>query len=268
MNAIRSLVSENRKRYIEKDVNLDLTYITSRVIAMSYPSEGLEGLYRNPFNQVKKFLENKHAGHYKVYNLRKEKQYDLSRFENAANYPFLDHQAPSFGTLVNFCKDASGWLDKDKENVVVIHCKAGKGRTGTVIAALLLHIHEASDAKEAIALYDNTRTSNQKGITIPSQRRYVYYYDTMLKNREIYDANNRVSIQITQIVIHDLPQSLKHNKEFILQFLDTDHTTIYQKSSNKCSIDRTLDTILIHPTDLNPLQTDFKVLFTNVSLCI
>ncbi|KAI8642767.1 protein-tyrosine phosphatase-like protein [Parasitella parasitica] len=185
---------------------------------MSYPSEGFEGLYRNPFDQVKN---------------RKEKQYDLSRFENAANYPFLDHQAPSFGTLVDFCNDASGWLDRDKENVVVIHCKAGKGRTGTVIAALLLHIREANDAKEAIALYDNTRTSNQKGITIPSQRRYVYYYDIMIKNRQLYDTNKDVSIQITQIVIHDLPQALKHSKEFILLLLDTDHTTIYQKSSNE-----------------------------------
>ncbi|KAF1807786.1 the Pten tumor suppressor [Mucor lusitanicus] len=263
MNVIRSLVSENRNRYIEKDVNLDLTYITSRIVAMSYPSEGFEGLYRNPFNQVKKFLDNKHAGHYKVYNLRKEKQYDLSRFENAANFPFLDHQAPSFDTLVDFCMDASAWLDKDKENVVVIHCKAGKGRTGTVIAALLLDMGQAKDAQEAIDLYGKYRTKNQRGITIPSQIRYVYYYDFMRKNKQLYYENKHISINITQMVIHDLPESLKHNKAFDLRVLDIDDATVYQTSSSQCSIDRTLDTILIHLVDLNSLTFDFKVLFLN-----
>ncbi|KAL9558762.1 hypothetical protein MBANPS3_000748 [Mucor bainieri] len=280
MNVIRSLVSENRNRYIEKDVNLDLTYITSRIIAMSYPSEGFEGLYRNPFNQVKRFLDSKHAGHYKVYNLmssspscicnnilsspsRKEKQYDLSRFENAANFPFLDHQAPSFDTLVDFCMDASAWLDKDKENVVVIHCKAGKGRTGTVIAALLLDMGLAKDAQEAIDLYGKYRTKNQRGITIPSQIRYVYYYDFMRKNKQLYYENKNISIKITQMVIHDLPESLKHNKAFDLRVLDIDDATVYQTSSSQCSIDRTLDTILIHLADLTSLTSDFKILFSN-----
>lgn len=74
----------------------------------------------------------------------------------------MDHQAPSFDILVDFCKDASAWLDKDKENIVVIHCKAGKGRTGTVIAALLLDVGLANNAKEAIDLYGQNRTRNQK----------------------------------------------------------------------------------------------------------
>ncbi|KAL9557418.1 hypothetical protein PS6_001849 [Mucor atramentarius] len=258
MNVIRSLVSENRNRYIEKDVNLDLTYITSRIIAMSYPSEGFEGLYRNPFNQYAIIM------YVTIPPSRKEKQYDLSRFENAANFPFLDHQAPSFDTLVDFCVDASAWLDKDKENVVVIHCKAGKGRTGTVIAALLLDMGQAKNAQEAIDLYGKYRTKNQRGITIPSQIRYVYYYDIMRKNRQLYYENKNISIAITQMVIHDLPESLKHSKAFDLRVLSTDDAAIYQTSSSQCSIDRTLDTILIHLTDLNSLKSDFKILFSNV----
>lgn len=83
----------------------------------------------------------------------------------AANFPFLDHQAPSFDTLVDFCIDASAWLDKDKENVVVIHCKAGKGRTGTVIAALLLDMGQAKNAQEAIDLYGKYRTKNQRVVS-------------------------------------------------------------------------------------------------------
>jgi protein-tyrosine phosphatase len=82
----------------------------------------------------------------------------------AANYPFLDHQAPPFSILADFCADASSWLNQDKNNVVAIHCKAGKGRTGTVIAALLLFTGEASDAQEAIDIYGRQRTENMKVI--------------------------------------------------------------------------------------------------------
>jgi predicted protein tyrosine phosphatase len=37
-----------------------------------------------------------------------------------------------------FCDAANQWLDKSERNVLAIHCKAGKGRTGTMIACLLL----------------------------------------------------------------------------------------------------------------------------------
>jgi phosphatidylinositol-3,4,5-trisphosphate 3-phosphatase/dual-specificity protein phosphatase PTEN len=80
----------------------------------------------------------------------------------AANFPFHDHQAPPFSTLVGFCKDASEWLEKDEENVVAIHCKAGKGRTGTVIAALLLHLNLTDDADKAMDMYGEERTNNTR----------------------------------------------------------------------------------------------------------
>jgi phosphatidylinositol-3,4,5-trisphosphate 3-phosphatase/dual-specificity protein phosphatase PTEN len=44
---IRSLVSENRVRYKDEDFNLDLAYITPRLIAMGFPSSGLRKIYRN-----------------------------------------------------------------------------------------------------------------------------------------------------------------------------------------------------------------------------
>jgi PTEN phosphatase family protein len=56
MDALRKLVSGNRRRFKEENVNLDLTYITPNIIAMSYPSSGLESFYRNPIEKVINFL--------------------------------------------------------------------------------------------------------------------------------------------------------------------------------------------------------------------
>jgi len=48
MNFLRKLVSGPKNRMIEKGYNLDLTYVTTRLIAMSFPANGFESLYRNP----------------------------------------------------------------------------------------------------------------------------------------------------------------------------------------------------------------------------
>ena len=53
VDSIRKLVSGNRRRLVEEDYSLDLTYITpGRIIAMSYPASGFESMYRNPIDKV------------------------------------------------------------------------------------------------------------------------------------------------------------------------------------------------------------------------
>lgn len=51
---------------MQNGYDLDLTYITERVIAMGFPAEGADSYIRNPMKQVQRLLETKHAGHYKV----------------------------------------------------------------------------------------------------------------------------------------------------------------------------------------------------------
>jgi phosphatidylinositol-3,4,5-trisphosphate 3-phosphatase/dual-specificity protein phosphatase PTEN len=48
MNIIREIISGKKNRFKNDDYNLDLTYITNRIIAMSYPASGFESIYRNP----------------------------------------------------------------------------------------------------------------------------------------------------------------------------------------------------------------------------
>merc|ERR1712228_195657 len=53
---------------------------------------------------------------------------------------------------------------------------------GMVIAALLLHLGHCKTATEALQLFGLRRTFDGQGVTIPSQRRYVHYYEALLHN--------------------------------------------------------------------------------------
>lgn len=48
-------------------------------------------------------------------------------------------QAPPLPLINDFCRHVEDWLQKDPQNVAVVHCKAGKGRTGTMICSYLVY---------------------------------------------------------------------------------------------------------------------------------
>jgi len=83
-NFVKRLVSTNKLRYTRDGFDLDLSYIRPNVIAMGFPSTGVSSCYRNSLNDTRNFLDQKHPGHYKVYNLciEKDKKYDAALFPN------------------------------------------------------------------------------------------------------------------------------------------------------------------------------------------
>ena len=104
MNLIRTIVSGKKKRLKESNYNLDLTYITPRVLAMSYPGSGLEITYRNNIEHVSKFLLERHTNEFHVFNLSGI-AYDYSKFQN--NFTEIkcwdDHHGPPIHILFKLC---------------------------------------------------------------------------------------------------------------------------------------------------------------------
>lgn len=181
----RGLVSQQKRRFQEDGFDLDLSYITERIIAMGFPSDNSEKLFRNPYQEVLRFFEKYHIHRYKVYNLATERQYvDENKFPTGrfCHYPFDDHNPPPFNLILPFCKDVHNFLSENENNVVAIHCKAGKGRTGTCIAAYLVYTGIIANAEKALLYFAQNRTWNSKGVTIPSQQRYVYYFAQYINN--------------------------------------------------------------------------------------
>ncbi|KAI3503060.1 hypothetical protein L1887_31495 [Cichorium endivia] len=187
----RHMVSQNKRRYQEGGFDLDLTYITDNIIAMGFPagdmSSGLfgyfEGFYRNHMEEVIKFFETHHKDRYKVYNLCSERLYDASLFAGkVACFPFNDHNCPPIHLIPSFCQSAYSWLKEDILNVVVVHCKAGKARTGLMICSLLLFLKFFPTAQECIDYYNQRRCVDGKGLILPSQIRYVKYFERILKD--------------------------------------------------------------------------------------
>uniref|UniRef100_A0A0D6R3D3 Phosphatidylinositol-3,4,5-trisphosphate 3-phosphatase n=2 Tax=Araucaria cunninghamii TaxID=56994 RepID=A0A0D6R3D3_ARACU len=156
-----------------------MSYITDRLVAMSFPSQNIRAVYRNPLWQVRHVLDVKHGSHYKIYNLCAEETYDPEYFYGRVELiPFDDNHVPPLSLIKLFCESVHAWLSSDTENVAVVHCMAGKGRTGLMVCAYLVYM--GMQAEEALQLYADRRSYVNEGVTIASQRRYVGYWSKTL----------------------------------------------------------------------------------------
>eukprot|EP00505_MAST-04D_sp_SCG-Rhode-Island_P001769 Stramenopile-MAST_4_protein_1769 len=161
---------------------LDFTYVTPRLVAMGFPTKLDESKpsRANRIEAVAALLNSKHKDRYMIWNLSEE-EYDYDVFNNQVQeYRFPGHPAPPLGLLFQICTSLESWLAQDTANVAVVHCLTGKGRTASVLACVLSWIGEIESPVDAMQHVARKRRVPEERLVIPSQRRYVQYFTSVM----------------------------------------------------------------------------------------
>ena len=210
------MVSKKKIRFKDDKYNLDLSYITPRIIAMAYPASGMESLYRNKMHDVCKFLDSRHPNKYYVINTSSRK-YDYSKFHNRViDIDWPNHHPCRFFHFSKLVLETAKLLiDSDPETVIVVHCLGGKGRTGSLIACLLVLSGLFPSIKSANEFYKERRGVN---VTHPSQLRYMvqfrYYF---LFGKRVIDCTEKI---LTSVSIRSKNDKFFEGSIFNLVFSD------------------------------------------------
>ncbi|XP_063058905.1 putative tyrosine-protein phosphatase TPTE isoform X2 [Engraulis encrasicolus] len=267
----RRMVSENKRRYQKDGFDLDLTYVTDRVIAMSFPSSGKQSLYRNPIKEVARFLDAKHLDHYKVYNLCSEKAYDPQNFHYRVERVMIDdHNVPSLEDMLKYTANVREWMSEDSRNVIAIHCKGGKGRTGTLVCTWLIDSDQFESAQESLDYFGERRTdksmsSKFQGVETPSQSRYVGYYEVM-KTKFKRQMPPEKFMRIRSFRIHSIAGVGKGNASDLSIKIIVKRELVFQcvcAKQEKCALfpDTGSNAVVISLQDCPVLSGDVKVMF-------
>ncbi|KAF2193098.1 hypothetical protein K469DRAFT_652922 [Zopfia rhizophila CBS 207.26] len=196
---LRQIVAGPRARHPE--AGLDLCYVTDHIIATSGPSGTYpQRAYRNPLDSLVKFLDYKHGKDWAIWEFRAEGTGypDSEVYNRIYHYPFPDHHPPPFALIPNIMASMRNWLKEKKGRVVVVHCKAGKGRSGTASCSYLIS-EEGWTVKDALSRFTERRMRPGwgDGVSIPSQLRWIGYVDRWAKNGKIY-----VERQVEVLEVH------------------------------------------------------------------
>lgn len=182
--------------------------------------------YRNPLDHLVTFLDSKHGADWAIWEFRAEGTGypDHLVYDRICHYPFPDHHPPPFALMPQILASMRHWLhggaldgsgaataERHPARVVVVHCKAGKGRSGTASVSYMM-AEEGWTAEDALARFTERRMRPMfgAGVSIPSQLRWVSYVDRWTRNGKKYTDR---PIEIVEIHAWGLRNGVKLDVE-------------------------------------------------------
>ncbi|XP_075997342.1 tensin-2-like isoform X2 [Genypterus blacodes] len=189
---------------MERHYDFDLTYITERIISVFFLPDLDEQRYRRNLQEVAAMLKSKHQDKFLLLNLS-EKRHDINRLNpKVQDYGWPDLHAPPLDRICAVCKAMETWLTSDPQNVVVLHCKGNKGKTGVIVAAYMHYNKISAGADQALTTLAMRKFCEDKVTSSlqPSQNRYIYYFGGLLSGSI---KMNSSPLFLHQILIPSLP---------------------------------------------------------------
>uniref|UniRef100_A0A665WL32 Tensin 1 n=1 Tax=Echeneis naucrates TaxID=173247 RepID=A0A665WL32_ECHNA len=202
--ALRSSQSQSVVQAMEESYEVDLVYITERIISVSFPAGAEEHSYTTNLKEVATMLQSKHGEHYLMLNLSEQRN-DISKLNHKVlEFGWPDHHAPALDKICSMCKAIDTWLNGDPRNVVVLHNKGNRGRTGVVVAAYMHYSNISASADQALDRFAMRRFYEDKALPVgqPSQKRYVRYFNGLLSGH--IKINNK-PLFLHHVIMHGIP---------------------------------------------------------------
>ncbi|XP_069897730.1 tensin-2 isoform X3 [Dipodomys merriami] len=167
---------------MERRWDLDLTYVTERILAAAFPARPDEQRHRGHLRELAHVLQSKHRDKYLLFNLS-EKRHDLTRLNpKVQDFGWPELHAPPLDKLCSICKAMETWLSADPQHVVVLYCKGSKGKLGVIVSAYMHYSKISAGADQALATLTMRKFCEDKVAAElqPSQRRYISYFSGLL----------------------------------------------------------------------------------------
>ncbi|XP_072117218.1 tensin-1-like isoform X3 [Mobula birostris] len=207
----RSLPSRHRPsrsvsltQTMEEKSDLHLTYITERIISVTFANGVDEQSYYDNLKEVAQMLMSKHGENYLLFNLS-EKRRDIGKLNpKVEDFGWPDLHAPPLDKICSICKAMDTWLNSDPQHVVVIHNKGNCGRTGVVIAAYMHYSNISASADQALDRFAMKKFYEDKisSVIQPSQKRYIHYFSGLLSGT--IPMNNK-PLFLHHVIMHGIP---------------------------------------------------------------
>jgi phosphatidylinositol-3,4,5-trisphosphate 3-phosphatase/dual-specificity protein phosphatase PTEN len=127
------------------------------------------------------------------------------------------------------------FLSEDPNNIIAIHCKAGKGRTGVIICTYMVYCQLYSNADDALKVYGLIRTKDGKGVTINSQKRYVDYFCRCVADNYTFPIVD-ATIKLKSLILHTIPHCSKDGGSAPYFMIDSFKATHQMGSKNPTTL--------------------------------